>query len=116
MIEQMDRSSGAVLGFTVSGDVGRADYDVLTPAVESAVNEFGDVHLVLDLTGFAHEKVDAWGADLHFGHEFRHKIAKLAIVGDHRWEKYLAKLSSPLYARESAFFADVDAAWAWLQS
>ena len=116
MIERLERSSGAVLGFAVSADVTRDDYDVLTPAVQSAVTEFGEVQLLLDLTGFGHEKVDAWGADLHFGHEFHHKIAKLAIVGDHRWEQYLAKLSSPLYARDSAFFGDVDDAWAWLQS
>ena len=70
MIEEMDRGSGAVLGFSVSGDVTRADYDTLTPAVAAAIEEHGSVRLLLDLTGFYWEKVGAWGADLHFGREF----------------------------------------------
>jgi len=60
--------------------------------------------------------VDAWGADLHFGHEFHHKIEKMAIVGDHKWEKHMATMSSPLYAKESQFFADLAEAWDWIRA
>ena len=36
MIEQLSESHDNVLGFRVSGDVTKEDYDVLTPAVERA--------------------------------------------------------------------------------
>ncbi|GAA4063771.1 SpoIIAA family protein [Agromyces indicus] len=115
-ITQSDRSSGDILGFVVSGDVTKADYDVLTPAVEAAVEEHGEVKLMLDLTDFRWEKVGAWGADLRFGHEFHEKVARMAIVGHKKWEERLALLASPFYAREAAYFEDPDAAWAWLRS
>ncbi len=113
MIEQLPESHDNVLGFRVSGDVTKEDYDVLTPAVEGAA-QGGSVRLVLDLTGFRWEKVDAWGADLHFGREFRDSIEQMAIVGNHTWEKYLARMAQPFYAREARFFSTVDDAWAWV--
>ncbi|MBK5098872.1 MAG: STAS/SEC14 domain-containing protein [Gemmatimonadetes bacterium] len=114
MIATMSRSSGNVLGFSVSGYVTRADYETLTPAVAEAVKEFGSICLLLDLTGFHWEKMNAWGADLHFGKEFHDKIDKMAIVGDRKWEKHLATLCTPFYAREAKFFETDDDAWTWL--
>lgn len=40
-IEAMRRSHADRLGFDVSGDVARDDYDTLTPAVERTVEEYG---------------------------------------------------------------------------
>ena len=112
-ITTASRSSGNVLGFSVSGDVTNEDYDVLTPAVAAAVEEHGTVNLLLDLTGFHWEKISAWGADLHFGHEYHHKITRLAIVGNKKWEQHLAHLASPWYAKEAKFFEGEDDAWRW---
>ncbi len=115
-ITTMDRSGGNTLGFKVSGDVTKADYEVLTPAVEKAVGQHGSVNVLLDLTGFHWEKISAWAADLHFGHEFHDKIERMAIVGDKKWEKYLAHLASPFYAKDSKYFDDAADAWTWLES
>ena len=90
-----DRSTGDTLGFVVSGDVTKADYEVLTPAVAEAVEQHGAVKLMLDLTDFGWERASAWGADLRFGHEFHDKIARLAIVGDKKWEQLLTRRLSP---------------------
>ena len=115
MITKLDRSSGRVVGFTVSGDVAKADYDVLNQGVESALSESDTASVLLDLTGFHWEKVEAWGADLAFGHTYRKRIDRMAIVGDKKWEEHLAHLAKPFYAEDSAFFADADDAWAWLE-
>mgnify|MGYP003690518109 CR=1 FL=1 len=114
-ITELETDRDDTLGFEVSGDVTKADYEVLTPAVTAAVDEHGTINLLLDLTGFHWEKVSAWGSDLRFGREFRHKIARLAIVGNKRWEEHLANLASPWYAEESAYFEDRDAASTWLK-
>jgi len=113
MIEQLTGSHDNVLGFSVSGDVTKEDYDVLTPAV-AAEAEKGSVRLLLDMTDFHWEKVNAWGADLHFGHEFHDVIDRMALVGDHTWEKHLAQLAQPFYAQEARFFTARDDAWAWV--
>lgn len=117
MITQMKRSHDNVLGFTVEGDVDRADYaDVLVPAVRHAVEASGSVRVLVDMTAFRWEKVDTWGADLHFGHEFHRAITKMAIVGDAAWEKWMTKLAEPFYAQEAKYFTDSDAAWDWVDA
>lgn len=115
MIEQIPDSHDAVLGFRVVDDITAEDYEVLRPAVQAAVDEHGSVRLLLDLTEFRHEKIEAWGADLRFGQHFHDAIERLAIVGDHTWQKWLARLSEPFYAREAQFFADQPTAWGWLE-
>jgi len=115
MIAELSGSHDNVLGFQVSGDITKEDYDVLTPAVATAAQN-GSVRLLLDLTDFRWEKVDAWGSDLHFGHEFHDAIERMAIVGNHRWEKYLARMAQPFYAQEAQFFSTADEAWAWVNA
>ena len=118
MIEKLTQSSKNVLGFKASGDVTKADYQTMVPAVEAALQEHDSVRVLLDLTEFKWEKAEAWGTDLKFGHDFHKKISKMAIVGDKTWEEWLTKVAAPFYAVEAKFFQsdDVDSAWAWLRS
>ena len=117
MIEQLEQSSDNTLGYKVSGTVVKDDYEVLTREVQALVERVGDINVLLDLTEFRWEKVSAWGADLKFGHDYHKKIAKMAIVGDKKWEKWLTKLVDPFYASQAKYFhtTEMDAAWDWLR-
>ena len=115
MIETMDSSTSKTLGYKISGTVTKADYSTLTPAVGAAVDANGSVSLLLDLTGFHWEKISAWGSDLEFGKKYHDKIDKMAIVGDRKWEKHLAHVASPFYAKEAKYFETDDDAWEWLE-
>ena len=112
----MTESADNTLGFRVQGDVTREDYDALDQAVAGVVEEHGSARILLDLTDFRWEKVDAWGADWRFGKTFKKDIDKMAIVGDRTWERYVAKLAQPFYAKESHFFETDGAAWEWLRT
>ncbi len=116
MIEKMEASQGNVLGFKLSGHITKADYDILVPAVQAAVQQDGSVSLLLNMQDFKWEEASAWGDDLHFGRTYRKKVDTMAIVGDKRWEKWIAKLAAPFFAEEAQFFQppDTDAAWEWL--
>lgn len=118
MFEKMSESTGNTLGYRAVGKITKEDYAFLNKEVEAMIAEAGSLRLLLDLEALEGEKIKAWGADLKFGHEFRKKIEKMAIVGDKKWQKGLAALADPFYAREAEFFhtADRDSAWAWLQS
>ena len=61
MIEGMPRSHDNVLGFRVSGDVTRADYEILEPAVQTVVEASGSVRLLLDMSALHGEKLEACG-------------------------------------------------------
>lgn len=79
------------------------------------MDEHGSLRLLLDLTEFRWEKVEAWGADLRFGEHVRHAITRMAIVGDHTRERWLTRPAEPFYAQD-AQFTERDAAWRWLES
>jgi len=59
MLETMDKSLGNVLGFRMVGDVTKADYETLDPAVAAPVKQYGSVNLLFDLTQFHWEKATA---------------------------------------------------------
>lgn len=118
MLEKLAESVGPVVGYRVVGKVTVEDYQQLEPAIQALVDEYDDdVCLLLDLQEFAGEEVKAWLPDLKFGHRFHDKIDKMAIVGDKRWQKWLAALADPFYADDAEFFRpeETDKAWAWLR-
>ncbi|MGA7690309.1 MAG: STAS/SEC14 domain-containing protein, partial [Jiangellales bacterium] len=89
MIEKLPDTHDNVLGYRFVGDITKADYETLTPEVTAAVAEFGQVRLLLDMTEFRWEKLEAWGTDLAFGRELRDNVERLAVVGRHMVGKYL---------------------------
>jgi SpoIIAA-like len=117
MLEKFSESSGPVAGYRVVGKVTVEDYQQLDPEIQALVNQYEKVYLLLDLQELTGEEVKAWLPDLKFGHRFHDKIAKMAIVGDKRWEKWLTALADPFYAKEAKFFhpEEKDKAWAWLR-
>ena len=117
MLEKLNESSGPVVGYKVAGKVTVEDYQQLDPQVQALVDQFDQVCLLLDLQEFAGEEVKAWLPDLKFGHRFHDKIAKMAIVGDKRWEEWLTSLVKPFYAKDAKFFhpEETDKAWSWLR-
>ena len=117
MIEKLDKSSGNVIGFKCIGTITASDYDKMVPEVKALIEKEGKIRLLFDLSDFKWEKMEAWLADLSFGLEFRHEIEKMAVVGDKTWEKWMAHLAKPFYARDAKFFhtADINKAWAWLR-
>jgi hypothetical protein len=119
MLEKLDKSSGPVVGYKVAGKVTATDYQQLAPEIQNLVDQYDDdVCVLLDMQEFAGEEVNAWLPDLRFGHRFHDKIAKMAIVGDKRWEKWLTALADPFYAKDAEFFypEETDEAWAWLRA
>jgi len=116
MIQTMEESSDAAIGYTVIGEVGEADYQTLVPAVQAAIDKSGSINLLLDLTQFKWEKIDAWKSDIDFGETYKNKIDKMALVGNAKWERHLTKLAQPFYAQQTKYFENDDDAWDWLGS
>lgn len=53
--------------------------------MQTLVDREGSIALLLDLEDFGSEAPSAWRADVRFGHGYRHKIDRMAIVEDKRW-------------------------------
>ncbi len=118
MLEKLEESSGAVVGYKAIGKITVEDYEKLGPEVEALVEQHPDgIYMLLDLEDFKSELPKAWPSDFKFGHRFHDKVKKMAIVGDKRWEKWMTELVHPFYAKEGKYFHtdEIDEAWAWLR-
>lgn len=106
------------MGLKIIGDVTKEDFKILMPEVQALVDKEGSISLLLDMTQFKWEDMDAWGDDFNFNRTYSNKINKIAIIGDKTWEKWLTKLVEPFYhSTEAKFFnpIDISAAWKWLK-
>lgn len=59
MIQTMNQSAGNVVGYKISSTVIKTDYDTMVPEVEALVKQYGTVNLLLEMTEFKWEKVNA---------------------------------------------------------
>jgi hypothetical protein len=117
MIEKLAESSGNVVGYKAVGTITASDYLMLEPEVKALVEKKGKICMLIDLSEFKWEKMEAWLQDLKFGSEFHHEIKKMALVGDKTWEKWITHVANPFYAQDAKYFhtAEIDKAWAWLR-
>ena len=117
MLEKLAQSAGPVVGYKVKGKLAKEDYAQLEPEIQALSEAYpSGVGVLLDLEEFAGEEVKAWLPDLKFGRRFHDKIARMAIVGDKRWERWLTAFVDPFYAKEGKYFHtdETGAAWEWV--
>ncbi|NOX27123.1 MAG: STAS/SEC14 domain-containing protein [Gammaproteobacteria bacterium] len=105
------------LTLRIVGKLTHGDYEKITPLIDSAlegvkspkVNVFVDA---LELEGW--ELRAAWD-DLKLGLKHNKDFNKIAILGQKKWQKYLAKIASWFISGEVKYFEEVNAAFYWLK-
>ncbi|MBL8822117.1 MAG: STAS/SEC14 domain-containing protein [Planctomycetia bacterium] len=117
MIEPLSRSSGKVLGFKMSGKLHDADYQHFVPTVDAAVAKLGKVRLLAVFHDFQGWDMHALWDDIKFATTHCTKIDRIALVGDKKWEEWMAKVCKPFTMASIQYFdatKEVDA-WKWLE-
>ena len=119
MIKILPQSSGAAVGFEVSGKINVEDYDILLPKMDEAIAAFGTINLLVvmgDLKGW--DGLDAAKADFKFGTQQYRQVDKAAFVGDKKWQKWMIKAMDPFTRRTDERFFNSDQledAWHWVK-
>ena len=118
MIEQLQTDSPKIIGFKLSGKLHDEDYKTFVPIVEAAVDAEGKVSLFVQFEDFHGWDLHAAWDDMKFGIQHYADFARIALVGDRKWEEWMAKLCRPFTKATVKYFAasEVEAAWAWLRA
>ncbi len=116
MIETLQAPSAKILAFKLSGKLHDEDYKKFVPAVDAAIAEEGKVRLLAQFHDFHGWDAHALWDDIKFSTTHCTKIDRIAIVGDTKWEAWMAKVCKPFTLAKIQYFdaANADAAWAWL--
>ena len=115
MIEKLDQSTDAVIGFRVSGKLHDADYEQLVPTIDAAIKKVGKIRFLAWFDDFHGWDAPALWDDIKFSATHFTEVGRIALVGDKTWEEWMAKVCKPFTAATVKYFdaKDIDAAWAW---
>jgi hypothetical protein len=117
MIEKLERSSGFVLGFKMSGKLHDEDYRHFVPIVQEAIQNHGKVRLLAQFHDFHGWDLHALWDDIEFSTKHCTHIDQIAMVGEKRWEEWMAKVCKPFIMAKVTYFdaTQIESAWEWLE-
>ncbi len=117
MIETIETGSPQVIGLKLCGKLHDGDYKQFVPTMETILTTEGKVRLFIQLEDFHGWDLHAAWDDLKFGLKHYSDFQRIAMVGDRKWEKWMAGFCKPFTTARVKYFdkSEVDAAWKWLE-
>ena len=116
-IKLTETNDGKELEIHVSGKLTHSDYQLFVPEFDRLVKEHGQIRVLFEMDKFHGWQAGALWDDVKF--DLRHfaDIERLAIVGEKKWERGMAKFCQPFTTAKIRFFdrSVADAARAWLE-
>lgn len=116
MIDEFHSTSAKSIGFKLSGKLHDEDYKTFVPRVDAAIAEAGKVRLLAEFHDFKGWDAHALWDDIKFATTHCTKIERIALVGEKKWEEWMAKVCKPFTMAKVKYFdaGEIDAAWKWL--
>ncbi|MGA2258885.1 MAG: STAS/SEC14 domain-containing protein [Thermoguttaceae bacterium] len=116
MIESIETGYPKVVGFSLCGKLHDEDYKQFVPRMETILTAEGKVRLFLQFDDFHGWDLRAAWDDLKFSLKHYADFERIAMVGDRKWEEWMASFCKPFTKAEVKYFdrLDVYAAWKWL--
>lgn len=117
MIETISTDLPKTLAFKLSGKLHDEDYKTFVPTVESFLATEGKARLFVQFEDFHGWDLHAVWDDTKFAFKHYADIERIALVGDRRWEKWMAQVCRPFTKATVRYFdvSEVNDAWAWLR-
>lgn len=117
MITRLERSSGRFLGFTLSGKLHDRDFHHFVPTVDAAIAAHGKIRLLSHFVDFHGWDMHALWDDTKFAATHFTQVERIALVGDHRWEQWLAAACKLFTLARLRYFdvSQLEAAWEWIE-
>lgn len=117
MIQTIPTDLPKTIGFKLSGKLHDEDYRSFEPTVETVLAAEGKVRLFVKFEDFHGWDLHAVWDDTKFAFKHYSDFDRIALVGDRRWEKWMAGVCKPFTKATVRYFdaSQADDAWAWLR-
>ena len=118
MIEQLTHDSTKAIGFKLSGKLHDEDYKTFVPMLDNTISAQGKLRLLAWFHDFHGWDLHALWDDIKFSTTHCTKIERIAMVGEKKWEEWMAKVCKPFTMAKIKYFqaSEIEAAWQWLES
>ena len=117
MIQTIETGYRKVVGVMLSGKLHDEDYKQVWPTMESLLTAEGKVRLFVQLEDFQGWDLHAAWDEFKFNLKHWADFERIAMVGDRKWEKWMASFCKTFMKTEVRYFdsPEIDAAWDWLR-
>lgn len=122
MIERLKESGGVAFGFKVVGKLTDEDLKAFEPQLEFflAQHKKHPIGILADLTEMCGAEWKARWEDMRFLQKHTNHIARMAVVGAHRWEEIVAIVTAgaAVLQSETRYFesSEIQDAWQWART
>jgi hypothetical protein len=119
MIERLRESSGAALGFKVTGKLTDEDIKGFEPQIEFFLRErkHKPIGILADLSDMHGAELSARWDEMRFLQKHTDHIGRMAVVGAGKWEEIMAILTAgaAILEAETHYFdkSEMTRAWEW---
>lgn len=115
-LEEKDNSK--ILEVRASGKLAHDDYQRFVPEFDRLVRRHGKIRLLFEMSNFHGWELQAAWDDFKLGVKHVADIERIAMVGDKKWEKWMAAFCRPLTKAQVRYFAGdaIGQARNWLQT
>lgn len=103
MFKYLKEHAGDVAAVKLVGKPDRADYESLIPELEEKIRRFGKINLYWEMEFDGWQPSGAW-QDLKFDLRHVNDFNKVALVGDRKWEEWLARVIRPFTSAEVRYY------------
>lgn len=102
----------------VSGKLTKEDYAHFIPEIERMIREVGKIRLLFEMHDFHGWDAGALWEDIKFDLKHFADIERLAMVGEKKWEEWMATFCKPFTSAEIRYFdqSQADAARQWISA
>lgn len=104
------------ISLKATGKLTHADYEKITPMIDSALAEVDDprVDMFIDGSEFEGWELRAAWDDFKIGLKHGSDFKNIAIYGNKKWQEHTAKIGNWFVSGEAKYFYDADEALDWL--
>jgi hypothetical protein len=116
MVSSIATDKEDLAAFRLTGALDKKDYDFLIPIVEEKLSRFGKINLYWEMVASEGWNLEGLWEDLKFDLTHLNSFRKVAIVGDKKWEEWIATISKPFTSAEVKYFYEPqrEEALAWV--
>ncbi|EAR20683.1 SpoIIAA family protein [Nitrococcus mobilis] len=118
MIESLQTGSPKIVGYKLRGRLHDAEYRALMPALEAILAVEGKLRVFVQCENFEGVDMRAVWEDIRFATKHYADFERIAVVGDGRWETWLARFFKPFTRATVRHYkaSELAQAWAWLRA
>lgn len=95
---------GKLVEIGVSGKLTKDDYTNFVPRIEALIQRHGKIDVILNMHDFHGWNPSALWEDLKFDARHFAHIGRLAIIGEKKWQEWMATICKPFTTADVKFF------------